>query len=203
MNIGFKGLLYSYLSVTTNHKLYILFSHSTIMGIIEKISHNGENITVEKIDATELRGIAKKMSGSFNDDFGVYFVLTSEENNLPSEELISSQKYKEVYIGQGGVIRNTIKNNDGKLIFSGPELCDLLVAPLHQRKGYGTLITQLRLNWLKETGYSEAFFITQSKNPIPILALFEKLQKCDSLKLEKIYNCDSSLEKNVYRVNNF
>ncbi len=175
------------------------------MGNMQKACYRGKEVTIERVDAEEIREIAKKYHGSFNDDFGVYFILTTGENNRPTREMMDSPGHSKSYIGQGGVVRATFQDpNTGKVIFSGAELCDLVVTPAHQRQGYASLLTKLRLDWLKEQGYNEAFF-PDCDEPEPITGLFEKLQREGKIKFERIYGASNpeGTEKSVYRVSNF
>ena len=89
-------------------------------------------------------------------------------------------------------------------IFSGAELCDLVVMPNHQRNGYASLLTQLRLDWLKEQGHTEAFF-SDCDEPEPVIALFENFQREGRIKFEKINEIATpkGKSKNIYRVSDF
>jgi hypothetical protein len=173
---------------------------------LQKIEYNGEEITIEKVEADEIRRIAKENNGSFNDTFGIYFVLTNKKNNLPLTELIKSQDYTN-YMGHGGTINNTLEDFDThKKIFSGAELCDLAIMPVHRRKGYASLITRLRLNWLKEQGYNEAFFPYDNKSDSSkaVIKLFQKLQEEKILKFEKIGKANYNANQvSVYRIHDF
>ncbi len=167
-----------------------------------KKKHKGEVISIEEICADQIKEIAKEYCGSFDDDFGVYFVLTTD--GTPIKIIMGSSDNASSYIGQAGVIRNILKDPDsGEEIYSGAELCELYVMPEHRKKGYACLLTLLRLDWLKKQGITEAFFY-DCDEPEPVKSLFEKMQAEGKLKFEKIYEIKLEDDvKNVYRVSGY
>ena len=145
------------------------------MGEQKIVQHNGLEVKIEQVEADEIRTIASKNKGSFDSDFGVYFFITNKDNHQRFIQGFGKKDYHSKFIGQAGIVKGSYEE-DGQLIYSGPELCDLDVMPKHQRKGYATLLTELRLQWLKEKGLSKAYFL-DCKKPKPVIRLFEKLQE--------------------------
>lgn len=175
------------------------------MGNLRKISFKNKELTIEQIDANELKKSAKKHNGSFKDNFGVYFILTTGENNLTFEQIINSRDHiNKYFIGQAGTVKNTLTDpNTNEKIFSGAELCDLIVMPDYRRQGYGTLLTELRLEWLAKQGYNDAFFPCNNTRK-PVQELFTKLSDEGRISFEKIYEIQNpKTSQSVYKVSNF
>jgi GNAT superfamily N-acetyltransferase len=182
------------------------------MATLKKINHNGMRVTLEQIDAEELREIAQKHDGTFKGGWGAYFIITPGDNECQFRNLAIQQEWAKptTLIGYGGVVENVFRDppETGNVIFSGPELCDLVVDENHRRKGFGSLLVQLRLDWLKQQGYHEAFFPYEcekdidNNDPPAILRVFKELQKKGKLKIEKIYQKPEG-SKQAYRVSGF
>lgn len=153
---------------------------------LAKLNHRGRAVTVERLDAEDIRESARRYNGTFNSDFGVYFVLTSAENECPVSDLMSdSQLYGSCFLGQSGVVMNRY-SHEGKLIFDGPDLCDSITSEKDQGKGYCQLLTELRLLWLRHKGHREAFF-PDCEDSESIVRVFEGLHRKGKLNLEQIH----------------
>jgi GNAT superfamily N-acetyltransferase len=151
------------------------------MGVLQKKDHRGTLITLEQIEAQELREIARKYGGSFDSEFGIYFSLTTSENNLFANNLLRDPVlYESAFIGNVGVF--PVTKDDREICGidnSGIQIEDLMVAEKFQRQGYAEFLVNEALDWLKNQKISVAYIIAPVFESVCLLDKLKQQNKID------------------------
>jgi ribosomal protein S18 acetylase RimI-like enzyme len=177
------------------------------MSTLEKITKEGIELLLERVDADELREIVKLTGGSFDSSFGPYFFLRLGQDersigDILKECSVDDRLSNSEIIGRVGVLQTTyLKPHTNDLVFSGAQIEDFIVHQDYLRRGYGELLMTAALDWLKEQKIKTAYMLTSND---AVYSLLRKMERTKRVKLKELHREDQEAEqKVVYELTDF